>query len=61
MSGRWLTAAREARPKLKVLFITGFAENAVVGNGHLAVGMAVVTKPFVLSTLSQKGRDLIEQ
>ena len=27
------------RPDLKVLFITGYAENAVVGNGHLDPGM----------------------
>ncbi|HEX4199007.1 MAG TPA: response regulator [Caulobacteraceae bacterium] len=61
MNGRQVAdAAREARPGLKVLFITGFAENAVVGNGHLAAGMAVITKPFVLSTLSQKIRDLID-
>jgi signal transduction histidine kinase len=52
-------AARETRPQLRVLFITGFAENAAVGNGHLAAGMAVITKPFVLTTLSQKIRDLI--
>jgi hypothetical protein len=32
-----------------VLFITGYAENAVVGNGHLAPGMEVITKPFVPS------------
>jgi len=61
LNGRQVAdAAREARPQLKVLFITGFAENAVVGNGHLAPGMAVVTKPFVLAALSQKVRDLIE-
>ena len=35
-----------SRPDLKVLFITGYAENAVLGNGHLKPGMAVLTKPF---------------
>jgi CheY-like chemotaxis protein len=52
-------AARITRPELKVLFITGFAENAVVGNGHLAAGMAVLTKPLVLTALSQKIRELV--
>ncbi len=36
MNGRQVAdAARALRPGLKVLFITGYAENAVVGNGHL--------------------------
>ena len=46
MNGRQMAdAARVTRPDLKVLFITGYAENAVLGNGHLAPGMAVLTKP----------------
>jgi signal transduction histidine kinase len=62
LNGRQVAdAARLVRPDLKVLFITGFAENAVVAGGHLAAGMAVITKPFVLSALGQKVRDLIER
>jgi CheY-like chemotaxis protein len=53
-------AARLNRPDLKVLFITGYAENAVVGNGHLGPGMEVVTKPFVMTALAAKIRDMIE-
>ena len=61
LNGRQVVdAARQARPDLKVLFITGFAENAAIGNGFLAPGMAVITKPFVLTALSQKIRDLID-
>ncbi|CAN5738524.1 hypothetical protein BH11PSE1_BH11PSE1_05540 [soil metagenome] len=61
MNGRQVAdAARVVRPGLKVLFITGFAENAAVGNGHLEPGMEVLTKPFVMSALGQKIRDLIE-
>ena len=41
-------AARVSRPDLKVLFTTGYAENAILGNGHLAPGMAVLTKPFAI-------------
>jgi PAS domain S-box-containing protein len=52
-------AARVARPGLKVLFITGYAENAVIGNGHLQAGMEVITKPFAVADLAKKVRDLI--
>ena len=61
MNGRQVAdAARALRPGLKVLFITGYAENAVVGNGHLDPGMAVLTKPFAMDDLAAKIRSLIE-
>ena len=61
MNGRQVAdAARVLRPGLKVLFITGYAENAVVGNGHLDPGMAVLTKPFAIDDLAAKIRSLIE-
>ncbi len=60
MNGRQMAdAARVLRPGLKVLFITGYAENAVVGNGHLDPGMAVLTKPFAMDDLARKIRELI--
>ena len=46
MNGRQIAdAARRIRPDLKVLFVTGYAENAVVGNGLLAPGMEIITSP----------------
>ncbi len=61
MNGRQVAdAARVLRPDLKVLFITGYAENAVVGNGDLELGMAVLTKPFAMDHLAGKIRDLIQ-
>jgi hypothetical protein len=36
-------AGRELQPGLKVLFITGFAENAAISGGHLEPVMAVMT------------------
>ena len=61
MNGRQMAdAARAARPDLKVLFITGYAENAVVGNGHLDPGMHVMTKPFAMEALGGRIRELIE-
>ncbi|SDA12438.1 PAS domain S-box-containing protein [Methylobacterium sp. UNC378MF] len=60
MNGRQMAdAGRERRPDLKVLFITGYAENAMVGNGHLEPGMAVLTKPFAVETLGVRIREMI--
>ncbi len=60
MNGRQMAdAARLTRPELKVLFITGYAENAVVGNGHLDPGMHVMTKPFAMESLALRIRELI--
>ena len=52
--------ARTLRPGLKVLFITGFAENAAVGNGHLEPGMELLTKPFTLEALTSKVAAMIK-
>jgi len=61
LNGRQIAdAARNLRPRLKVLFITGYAENAVVGNGHLDPGMQVLTKPFEIAAFGQKVRDMID-
>ena len=60
MNGRQVAdAARSVRPGLTVLFITGYAENAVLSHGHLAPGMYVLTKPFDMSVLGTRIRDLI--
>lgn len=60
LNGRQMAdAGRESRPDLKVLFITGYAENAVLGNGHLSPGMAVLTKPFAVDALGARIREMI--
>jgi CheY-like chemotaxis protein len=60
LNGRQVAdAARGSRPTLKVLFITGYAENAAIGNRILEPGMDVITKPFVMATLGNRIRDLI--
>ncbi|MDB5995428.1 MAG: sensor hybrid histidine kinase [Pseudomonas sp.] len=60
MNGRQMAdAGREVRPQLKTLFITGYAENAVVGNGQLGPGMQVLTKPFAVDTLVTRVRELM--
>ena len=61
LNGRQLAdVARTLRPELKVLFITGFAENAVVGNGHLDPGMQILTKPFSMEILAQRIRAIVD-
>jgi DNA-binding LytR/AlgR family response regulator len=61
MNGRQVAdAARITRPGLKVLFITGYAENAVLSHGHLDPGMHVLTKPFAMEALASRIKDLIE-
>ena len=60
MNGRQMAdAARIGRPELKILFITGYAENAVIGNGLLDPGMHVMTKPFAMEALAGRIKTLI--
>ena len=60
MNGRQLAdVGRSLRPKLKVLFITGYAENAVVGNGQLDPGMQILTKPFAIDALASRIKEFI--
>lgn len=61
MNGRQLAdRARETRPNLPVLFVTGYAENAVLNQGHLLPGMQVLTKPFDMNTLARRVKVSIE-
>lgn len=60
MNGRQLAdAARVSRPDLRVLFVTGYAENAVVNHGHLDPGMHVMTKPYEMEAFARKVKELI--
>lgn len=62
MNGRQLAdAARVVRPDLNVLFITGYAEHAVLNHGHLDKGMQVLTKPFSMDALAQRVKAMIRQ
>ncbi|MGO4573245.1 PAS domain S-box protein [Microvirga sp. 2TAF3] len=62
MNGRQLAdAAREHRPDLKVLFITGYAENAAMASGFLDPGMEMITKPFAVDGLAKRIREMIER
>ncbi|MFC0384956.1 PAS domain-containing protein [Muricoccus vinaceus] len=61
MNGRQVAdAARALRPDLPVLFVTGYAENAAIGNGHLEPGMHVLTKPFAMDALATRIKTILE-
>ena len=51
----------ERRPDLKVLFITGYAENAAAASGFLDPGREMITKPFAVESLAIRIRQIIEQ
>ena len=62
LNGRQIAdAARVRRPDMKVLFITGYAENAALGNGYLEPGMSVVTKPFAIDVLARKIAEMMAE
>ncbi|MDP3689971.1 MAG: PAS domain-containing protein [Bradyrhizobium sp.] len=60
MNGRQLAdQARETRPDLKILFITGYAESVAIADGFLQPGMEMITKPFDLDNLSRRIRSMV--
>ncbi|VVP69164.1 Sensor histidine kinase RcsC [Pseudomonas fluorescens] len=60
MNGRQVAdAGRELRANLRTLFITGYAESAAVGHGHLEPGMRVLTKPFTADALVARVSELL--
>jgi CheY-like chemotaxis protein len=62
MNGRQLAEiARQHRPELKVLFMTGYAEKAAERQGFLEEGMDMVAKPFSIDLLANKIRTMIGQ
>jgi PAS domain S-box-containing protein len=61
MNGRQLAQeARNRRPNLKVLFTTAYARNAIVHEGRLDPGVALLPKPFTRAALGEKLRDILD-
>ena len=61
MNGRKLADnALEMRPDLKILFTTGYTRNAVVHNGMLDAGVAFLPKPFSVTQLGVKIRQVLD-
>ena len=62
MNGRQLAEiARQHRPDLPVLFVTGYAENAAIRAGFLGTNMAMITKPFAMDALAGKIAEMLAQ
>ncbi len=62
MNGRQLADfGRIARPALKILFITGYAEKAVSSGDQLEPGMEILTKPFAMDGLAARIKDMISR
>ncbi len=60
MNGRQLAdASRAVRPGLKILFITGYAEKTVIGNGPLEPGMEILPKPFTMAAIGSRVRAIL--
>ncbi len=61
MTGAQLAAQAHAlRPRLKVLFTTGYARNAIFHHGRLDKGVHLITKPFSFEELAAKVRDVLD-
>ena len=59
MNGRQLAdIARQQRPGLSVLFMTGYAEQAA-SSGFLDAGMDMISKPFSIDDLATRVRDML--
>lgn len=61
MNGRQLAeAAVKFRPSLKVLFTSGYTENAIVHQGRLDWGVQLLTKPYRREELAANIRKVLE-
>ncbi|MGH7030342.1 MAG: CHASE3 domain-containing protein [Stellaceae bacterium] len=61
VSGRELAErATELRPALKVLFTSGYTENAIVHNGRLDPGVELLSKPYGRERLAAKLRRVLD-
>jgi two-component system cell cycle sensor histidine kinase/response regulator CckA len=55
-----VTRLRAERPGLKVVYMSGYTEDAIVQRGVLTPGVVFLHKPFSLETLTLKLREAIE-
>jgi signal transduction histidine kinase len=51
--------AHELRPRMKVLFTSGYTENTIVHNGRLDAGIQLISKPYGRDQLARKLRSVL--
>jgi CheY-like chemotaxis protein len=62
MSGRELAETlMSIRPRIKVLYMSGYTDNAIVHHGVLETGMDFIQKPFAVDTLARKVREVLDK
>ena len=62
MNGRELSQrALELRPKLKVLFMSGYSRNAVIHQGRVDLDIELIQKPISLQELTFRIRDALDR
>jgi two-component system cell cycle sensor histidine kinase/response regulator CckA len=62
MSGRQLAdRLRELRPSLKVLFVSGYTDDAAGRHGILEPGIAFLQKPSTPELLGRKVREVVDK
>jgi CheY-like chemotaxis protein len=60
MTGRELAEEVQRRwPKIRVLYMTGYARNSIIHHGRLDPGVALITKPFSQTDLAAKIRQVL--
>jgi YesN/AraC family two-component response regulator len=62
MSGRELVErARPVRPEMRVLYVSGYSEEAIARQGQLTEGVDLLAKPFTSGLLTSKIRELLDR
>jgi DNA-binding response OmpR family regulator len=60
MGGRELVKQlAETRPNTKVLYLSGYTEDAIINEGSIESGAGFLQKPFTLQNLSRKVREVL--
>jgi two-component system cell cycle sensor histidine kinase/response regulator CckA len=61
LGGRELaTALLAVRPGLRVLYMSGYTDNAIIHHGVLDAGLALLEKPFTPEHLLRRVRELLD-
>jgi len=62
MSGaQFIERIKQVREDFKVLYMTGYAENAITHHGLLEKGVHLIQKPFTIEKLARKVREVLDK